>query len=845
MNWALLAKLMLLVSFALGGMTVWSGLQCTFRIMNGAEITVTTDVGQVQASGGFFTGITTGGPLCMKGSIIRAADWQKYGSVAALGLFFLLTWIDGQEYKRRIRKAAQLGARDNKETTEKKAATEKKPATSKNVSIRTISAPVVSGPQKAVTSRNEAAPSRPTTERSPAVSATNRAVKTAGPLYDPLYDPTHAAGIDRAPGAVTSGSRPAATQRSNAAPGRNVESSPRSKQTAAFSLADEEWGDDSNSLAGQMVAALTRDEVPLPPVRGAGGPQSGSRVLNDTLASFGADSGARPFSARTIPPHKPGLSALDASDDLFPPMMQPEIRVFKSPTFTRVAGELEVALAVANAQSGTLERVRVTGVVTGPRGRKLAPFKVELSQLPQAATFNSTGRAKFGIPPHVWSAGLSEQLSREGGAYHVELTVALEGDEQYASSELADSLTLALVGTEGLPLTESLALLHSTDGAVLRVSIGSESPGMLRVSPIPLGNFELEFEDDLRILSEGGRAARRAAVLPDGMDALKSGMSLEQAGIRELMVMTPIIRYVAAGARGDGTADNPLGDLQRAVQVAVHERNRLGRPCPVEVRVSALGVAPSHRPGIVGGARGPWIQWWRGAAADRRDEWTVDLAQLRELPHADELGEYIDGEYLFEEIHDLRIVNRAFVDLRRRAAIDPDLSERLDHELGQLPQAVFRTTSPGGGFQFRFVGCKGLRLEGLHFVGQDGVSGVSLENCQQVLVQRCWFERFVNGPTANPSMRASGRAMHVTESGTEKWQVELVECDFGWNTCARPRMPVRGAALASHDSWVILTRCLIHDNVASDEPADILATGTGQVVGDSTNHSAGNLVVAL
>jgi hypothetical protein len=853
MNWSLLSRVTLVAAIIFGLLTLWPGLKCSYQAMNGTQLqglssdsdfndwaygtgssAETSDVARVQAAGGFVNAMTSRAPTCIMLSVRNAQTWKKYGSVGLFAMAFLMSFIGRQEYKRRIRKNARERGSGSYHTAGTQNAALKKPGSSRG--LRTINAPTTSGNQTAVRTR-------------PATSS------SSGPLYDPMSDPKY------------SGSNPVVgTETRRQTAGINVphvdkpQSSGKARPTAAFSI-DDDWGDTDDDLGGILANSFADPsqvnddpsaptQLRAPPVRSAPAPHPAPPTPEPAAIPFFDGPMVDPMSDghfTTSGSHRAAKSgahstAVVASAGAIHGR-NAELSAIKLPGFSRIGGALEIALAFSEPPGDSLDRVLFSGVVAGPEGLQLPPFTFRANDLGDTSALRSRGRGRTQLPSRFWTKDLADHLTNTSGTWHLEITASLDGEEQYASTELADSLTLYLADPDGQPLSNMLAILHCSDGSSIRASVGTDKPGYLRVSPVPIAHFDIEMEDDLRIYAANGKRTRRARVLPDGMDAVRAGLDLQTAGTREIIIATPIIRYVTAGASGDGSEDSPMGNLMHAVTDADNKRRAAGKRRPIEIRIGADGVSPRERAGIVDGAKGEWLKWWSGAAANVRSPWTVDLATLHTDPASHRFGIGLEGGWHFEGIEDLRIVNRAFVELRRKAAIEPELSEHLDQLFGALPQAVFSTPESASPFQWRFTNCTGIRLEGLHFMGRPGLSGVSIEGCQEVLISRCWFERFGSGPTANPSTRAAGRALHVRSSGTERWQVEIVECDIGWNSVLRPTMPVRAAAILAEESWVVLTRCFIHDNIATDTPADLASTGSGRIAGDATNHAVGNLII--
>jgi hypothetical protein len=84
--------------------------------------------------------------------------------------------------------------------------------------------------------------------------------------------------------------------------------------------------------------------------------------------------------------------------------------------------------------------------------------------------------------------------------------------------------------------------------------------------------------------------------------------------------------------------------------------------------------------------------------------------------------------------------------------------------------------------------------------------------------------------------------VHVDASGTPESPIEFSDCDIGWNSVVRRSVPVRGAAMAAYNSHVVMARCYLHDNVATQEPPDVFASGNGSLRGEGASHRAGNRV---
>ncbi len=792
------------------------------------------DTRRAQAPGGFVNAMTNRAPACMILSVRNAQPWQKYGAVGLVALAGLLSFIGRQEYKRRVRRNARERGTGTYPTAAAQNAAPKKAGTSRG--LRTINAPTVTGTHAAA--------------RTGAVGSSGSA-----PLYDPMADPRYTGST---PSVSSQARRQTAGLQVNHPDKRSAAGAPN--MTGAFALEDE-WGDDQPDISDLLTnsfgddsaasaAARAPTEAQDPPGDKVHTPLPGSPgSVPDTLPSFDGPM-VDPMSDEYLGGSGDYLAAISGSHSAVPADSASAVASgpaallgIKLPSFSRLGGALNIGLAFSTPPGDALRRVQFSGVVTGPGGLRLPAFRFSSDDLQDIDSLSRRGRARVRLPGRVWTRDLADKLSGEGGTWNLELTASLDGAEHYASTELADSLTLYLEDLDGQPLVDVLAVLHCGDGSSIRASVGTEKPGYLRVSPVPVAHFDIEMLDDLRICSANARQTRRARVLPDGVDALRAGLDLQTAGTREIVIATPIIRYVAAGASGDGSESSPAGSLMQAITDADNARRASGKRRPIEIRVNADGVQPADRAGIVDGASGDWMKWWAGDAANVRRPWTTDLASLRDAPRYDHVGLAVEGEWHIDGVEDLRIVNRAFAELRARASRHTRNSENLDRLLGELPQAVFRTPESAGAFQWRFSNCNGLRLEGLHFVGRSGLSGVQLEACQDVLITRCWFERFASGPTANPSTRAAGRALHIRNSGTERSNVEIFECDIGWNSVLRPRMPVRAAAILAEESWVALTRCFIHDNVATDQPADIAITGAGRITGNATNHAVGNLVI--
>jgi hypothetical protein len=882
-NWGLLAKISLLVTLIAGGLVLAPGAQCTYRVMNGAQIqglaedgeahdwmygrgtsAETADVQRVGSAGGFIGGFFGSIGPCMMQSVTRSQPWQQAAAGGGLIGFIVLSWLNRLSWKRGIRKAVQDQSR-----TPSKSKTRATSAVGGEAAVRsgsqkavpaerptrtTAAAAVPSRTQASAavpsrTSAQAAVPSRAAGEASP--RRTTEGTGSSGPRtgvhatagLDEARSPRREATNTRIP-TVANAAVPSLSQTLSGGQSRN--------KAVAFQF-DDDWEDAPISIPAAETVQPSKPE-PMDPKAASSmdtfaAPPRQDRNDVSFAATMATDDVLRPRESDVPPevllPSRQPRTAEPVMSASVPAVEEGPVSLatFKVPAATRMGRDLQVAVALTRVQAGVAERMRISVELHGRNRLRVMLLDTTASDLDGAAALADGGKAILRISWRTLAAALRGSLDALVGPLRLELTAELDGEESYAGTELVDSLTLRFAAATGGDYPPGIVRLFGPDGHSFRAPVGHVGPGLMRVESILPGTWDIELEDELRVHVEGFPPSRRARVMSDALDAVHEQLDPNTAGVRELVVADPVVIWVRAGASGDGSRERPVGSIEEAF-VLGDQRRSAGTPeyTPVEIRVEPEGVVPAHRPGIIGGADGPWMQWWCGRPADSRKAWTVSLSQLPVLPPPNGNGFYTPLH--FEAVDDLRIINAAYADLRSRAAFDPELSQNLDREYGALPMVSFHPAPPGHGepSRLRFLRCRGLRLEGLHVAGRTAQTGLYLDTCEEVVVHRCWFERCVAGASGS-GVWAVGRGVHVSNSGSDGNPIEFIDCDIGWNNVTRPSMPVRGAALAAYDSWVALTRCYLHDNVASQDPPDVLASGSGQVQGDSTNQRAGNLVV--
>ena len=517
------------------------------------------------------------------------------------------------------------------------------------------------------------------------------------------------------------------------------------------------------------------------------------------------------------------------------------VRAFRVPPMTRLGRDIQLAIALDRPAPEAVARMRILGVLHGMDRAQTTLLDESLATMDAAAELRRDGRAIVRVPFRMVERSLQNAFERITGHLRIEFTLFLNDEEHYAGTQLVDSLTLRLASATGGLWGPGIVRLRSPDGQLLRVGVGASNDGLVRLESIMPGSWQLELEDDLHLHAAQGSPTRKVTLRSDAVEGMTAGTSASNAEPRDLKVAAPVVVWVRAGATGDGSIERPGGSIEDAFVIADKLRARLGIPyTPVEIRIFPNGQLPSERPGLVGGSQGQWLRWWSGQPADRRAPWTVATSELPPLQKP--AGDSFARPLHFESVDDLRLVNAEYALLREKAALLPALCENLDEAYAQVPMVTFHAPETGGeGNRVRFDHCHGVRLEGLQVMGMRGINALSLTQCEDVVVSRCWFERAAAGPTGQGGW-APGRGVHVDASGTPESPIEFSDCDIGWNSVVRRSVPVRGAAMAAYNSHVVMARCYLHDNVATQEPPDVFASGNGSLRGEGASHRAGNVV---
>lgn len=212
---------------------------------------------------------------------------------------------------------------------------------------------------------------------------------------------------------------------------------------------------------------------------------------------------------------------------------------------------------------------------------------------------------------------------------------------------------------------------------------------------------------------------------------------------------------------------------------------------------------------------------------------------------ADTAGAFAE-DLRIDALSDVRIVNSAYAGLRDRVALSPGFEVNLENELGAIPLAMLRApgSGPTAGFRLEITSAQRIHIEGVHFVGCEGQSGIAIRHSETITLRRCWIDLFASGSTRRSGVFGVGRGVQIDESGGSgnDRSVLLDTCDIGWNRAARRAVPIRGAGVAIVASNVEVRRCHVHDNIATQDPPDLAVQGESTIQGGD-NHRAGNEVL--
>ena len=871
-NWGLLAKVFLVVALIVGGLVMWPGIQCTMRVMNGAELgglsedtenwvyggrgsAESSDTGRVAGANSFIGRFFGGIVPCGRQALLRAQDWQPPVAGGAFLGFILFSWFNHLSWKRGVVKAAREPARN---TTRATAAAGGKTSANPTVSTtatasrtaagtavggtsnrtaantavgapgnRTTSGPAVGNTSSARTTSAQSAIGSPTSSRSGGQTAQHRTLP-GDPVSTNL-------GFDDAGASRREGSRvriPVDPLSSMAGPAPRTAVKSGNQRAVAFSF-DDDWDD---APLPEESAALTKGGELSADVAGAA-PFSAPPAATPSLINAPTLADVTDFGRASA---RMALSAnLPAADGTNSPV---RLQAFRIPPMSRLGRDIQLAIGLSRPAPDALPRMRIVGVLHGKDRARTPILDESIESMDGIDDLRRQGKAIVRVPFRLIERSLQRAFDSISGHLRIEFTLSLDDDEQYAGTELVDSMTIRLASASGGLWGPGVVKLRSPDGQMLRIGVGGSGAGMLRLESIMPGAWQLELEDDLRIHAAEGPPTRRVTLKSDAVDAVDAGLPANTPGLRELMVAAPVIVWVRAGASGEGSFEHPSGSIEDAFVNADRQRARLGASyTPVEIRIFPNGTVPAERPGIVDGARGQWLNWWSGQPSDRRTLWTVAGSELPEIqtPRWDTFARPLH----FESVDDLRIVNAEYALLREKAALNPELSEQLDTAYAQVPMVTFfPPESTGEGSRVRFDHCRGVRLEGVQVMGMRGMNALTLNQCEEVVVSRCWFERSAAGPSGHGGGWSPGRGVQIDASGTEHAPIEFSDCDIGWNSVVRRSVPVRGAAMAAYNSHVVIARCYLHDNVATQDPPDVFGSGTGSLRGDSSSHRAGNFI---
>ena len=583
---------------------------------------------------------------------------------------------------------------------------------------------------------------------------------------------------------------------------------------------------------GEPVANVV--ERALAPTMASGEPDAGrsERALAPTMAPGELDAGVLNQTA-------PDPQAAQVPESVGEPV---RISAFRVPPMTRLGRDIQLAIGLNRPAPEAVTRMHISGVLHGMDRAKTTVLDESITAMDAVADLRRDGRAIVRIPFRVVEQQLRKALEQVTGHLQLEFTLSLDDEEHYAGTRLVDSLTLRLTSALGGPWGPGIVRLRNPVGELLRMGVGASNAGLLRLESIMPGSWQVELEDGLCVHAAQGAPTRKLALQSDFVQAMNTAGPSSSPESREVKVAAPVVVWVRAGATGDGSMKQPCGSIEDAFNIADRQRAGLATPyTPVEIRVFPNGQLPYERPGLVDGSHGQWVRWWAGLTADRRAAWTVAASELPPLPTPD--GDALLRPLHFENVDDLRLVNAEYALLREKAAAQPDLCDTLDEAYARIRMVTFLSPESGGeGSRVRFDQCQGVRLEGLQVMGRRGMNALSLAKCEDVMVSRCWFERAAAGPTGQGGSWAPGRGVHVDASGTPEAPIEFSDCDIGWNSVVRRSLPVRGAAVAAYNSHVVMARCYLHDNIATQEPPDVFASGNGSLRGEAASHRAGNIV---
>jgi hypothetical protein len=823
---------------------------------------ISSDVSRVRGADNFASGFFGSIGTCYARHRIERQPTPILGGLGiSAAAAFLLTLMSRLSYRRQVARASAAQARARQDLEKRRTAAHSvvtdavptRPATM--VGGATAAPPrrtTMAGPER----DTFGVPARPE-RRSGGVATVTATSLGASTTLSSLDMPPHATNVEPGirprfnpnqvpPSADQLGLQTAVVASSSSAP-------PDPQAAAAPSPVfgwDVDWNDDEFE---KMLRKVTTSSMPAvgslqhPQQAGAGGLADalgldGAFDAVDADDPFGAnptDAARRPLGPATAEPHAGGGDVAAMLEKI---VMPDVVYADRDPRFG-----LRVSAPDANLPSTA--RVDVRLVTSEGVPHQIWPAPRPLASLAGSESLATARTAAISIP---WRDIATEvgRLVERGNAKGVSLrvSVAVANEEVFAAAPILDALTLDFVA-DGEPIPPTIVRITAPSGRVLRAVVGTEQPGRLSLRGIDAGPYELSFEEGSLFAHQNGATAPRLSARTDAIYGLTHSRGDAQVVRRRILVVTPRVAYVSPTGTGigDGTAERPFDRVSSALSALALQPTGEGPRRPIEIRLTPGTRDLRERLDLARAPDGtvPWEAWWSERPVPTSTAWTVDVdeQELRRDARRFAAGAF-RLDIAVDELDAVRIVNAEYAEARERAARDPDRLFQLDAELSRIPLVELGAPTDDIRQPFRVVvsGCADVILEGLHFVGAMGQSGLSLVDCRAVRVHRCVFEHFESGPVARSGAWAVGRGVQVERSGEPERPVEFVLCEFGWNRSTRKSMPVKGAGIAVYEASLRLTRCFLHHNVASAQPPDIYASGHSRVSGDATNHREANRV---
>lgn len=825
-NWAPLARGCLLLSILLALWTLWPAGQCTGRVMQGVRLSGLSEdsefndwlyssdqyrqdtrgeLNRVREADGFVGQFFGASVACYRAHPIeRQAPWKPAGAGGSFLLFLLLRFIQRKAYQAQVRAAS----RRSRETRS---------------SIQTVA--VADGAERPV-------------RRAAQVSG-NHAIPLSGgaDMLDRMGRETAspvrvAAGATGAPSAAAS------------APGAPQTRTQQSANTNGGLDLDAELMNLLNegpSPTAAPPAVRAPAAAPSPTASHAVAPpsQAPADELDALLDDLWSDQGQRTgmhvvAPAPAIEPRPSGITGAFAAATAADPLY------LKAPDAWLLADDLKLAVSVVD-RAATLfvefvdSRASVHPAWSSPR---------PVSEFVGAGAAGE--RAVLTVPRQSLLPAFLGVARSTPGDVTLRLTLTGSGAEAVATCRTTDRLTLEFAGPEGSPSAAVLVRIKPAHGHTLRAGIGDAGPGRILLVDIPPGPCLVQFEDSTRVRIDESTSDREFTMATDGWAIAEGSFSGRDGAVRRLIVLPPTRVLVRPGADpsvANGSAEAPFATMQAAIAAGLQRRPSALHT--LEVRVDAPGQHPADRERSIGAGVGLWTAWWEGRSIPAGTTWTrrIEAADLRQMIRA--FGGGLPEDLSIDDVTNLWLGNAAWAALRDAAASSVEARAQLDQTIARTPQALLLGGLDGQRevFRMRISNCSEVVLEGLHFLGEHGQNGLLVERTQGITLRRCCLDAFEAGPSARTGVYAVGRALQLVDSGHQNAPVRVEHCELACNRAVRPKMPVRGAAIDAASSWLWLSRCAIHGNLASAEPIDLAIDARSVIRGDATNYRAGNMRV--